>query len=180
MNIYSVLETLEKEVTESKPLPWPMQERSVVNRDRLLRILEKSRECIPQEVKHARWVTRETERIAQESETRAERTLREAESRKREMLKSASCEIERLTNKESVVTQARAQAEAILVQAEQEAARKVEAAEEYARDVRGQAERFALQIFSGMENELEKILQISRRGKESLNCAPGRDYSPLS
>ena len=93
MNIYTVLESLQREVTESKRLPWPLQQKSVVDRERLLKILDKTRDSLPEEVKQARWISRETERIAAESSTKADRLVREAQSKGREILRAAEGEL---------------------------------------------------------------------------------------
>lgn len=172
MNIYTVLESLQREVTESKSLPWPLQEKSVVDRQRLLKILDKTRDSLPEEVKQARWISRETERIAAESSSKADRVVREAQSKGREILRAAEDEMERLLSKEEVYVRAREEAQKFIEDARQEARRTREDADRYARETRQDAERYAMKVLNGMEGELNRILAIIKKGQTSLG-APG-------
>lgn len=171
MNIYSVLESLQREVSDSKPLPWPLQEKSVVDRERLLKILDRTRDSLPEEVKQARWISRETERIASESQTKAERVVREAQTRSREILRAAADEMERLLSKEEIFQRARQEAARILEEARLEARRTREEADRYARETRQDAELYALKVLNGMEGDLSRILAIVKRGQASLSDA---------
>lgn len=168
MNIYSVLENLQREVSDSKPLPWPLQEKSVVDREKLLKILDKTRDSLPEEVKQARWISRETERIATESSHKAERVVREAQSRSREILRAAADEVERLLAKEEIYQRARQEAARTLEEARQEARRTREEADRYARETRQDAELYAWKVLNGMEGDLSRILAIVKRGQASL------------
>jgi vacuolar-type H+-ATPase subunit H len=168
MNIYAVLESLQREVTESKPLPWPLQEKSVVDRERLLKILDKTRDSLPEEVKQARWISRETERIAAESSNKADRVVREAQSKGREILRAAEDEMERLVSKEEVYVRAREEAQKLIEEARQEARRTREDADRYGRETRQDAERYAMKVLNGMEGELNRILAIIKKGQDSL------------
>ena len=168
MNIYTVLESLQREVTESKPLPWPLQEKSVVDRERLLKILDKTRDSLPEEMKQARWVSRETERIAAESGSKADRVVRDAQSKGREILRAAEDEMERLLSKEEVYARAREEAGRMLEEARQEARRTREEAARYARETREDADRYAMKVLNGMEGELSRILAVVKKGQSSL------------
>ena len=168
MNIYTVLESLQREVTESKPLPWPLQEKSVVDRERLLKILDKTRDSLPEEMKQARWVSRETERIAAESGSKADRVVRDAQNKGREILRAAEDEMERLLSKEEVYARAREEAGRMLEEARQEARRTKEEAARYARETREDADRYAMKVLNGMEGELSRILAVVKKGQSSL------------
>ena len=168
MNIYNVLESLQREVTDSQPLPWPLQEKSVVNRHKLLKILERSRDELPEEVKQARWISRETERIASESSHRADRVVRDAQARSREIMRAAQDEVNRLVEETEVVTRARQEATRLLDEAREEARRLRSDADLYARETRGDADRYALKVLNGMETELGRILSTVKRGQAQL------------
>ncbi len=168
MNIYTVLETLQREVTESKSLPWPLQEKSVVDRERILKILDKTRDALPEEVKQARWVSRETERIAAESSGKADRLVREAQARGREILRTAEDQLERMLSKEEVYARAKEEAAKLLEEARQEARRLRQQAEDYAQTTREDADRYAMTVLVGMEGELSRILATVKKGQASL------------
>jgi hypothetical protein len=174
MNIITVLESLQREVAESKPLPWPLQEKSVIDRERLIRILDRTRESLPEEVKQARWISKETDRIAAESSTRADRVVREAQSKGREILRAAEDEVLRLLSKEEILVRARVEAQRTLEEARQESRRLREEAARYARETRQDADRYALKVLNGMEGELSRVLTIIKRGQESLLSQEGQ------
>lgn len=168
MNIYGVLESLQREVHESKPLPWPLQEKSVIDRERLLKILERTRDSLPEDVKQARWLTRETERIAAESVSKADRVVRHAQSKSRDILRAAEDEVTRLISQQEVVAKAREEAQRILEEARLQAQRVREEADQYARDTREDADCYALKVLNGMQDQLQQIMTVVKRGQSTL------------
>lgn len=179
MNVFQALDSMEEALDEAKPLPWPMQARSVVDKDRLKKLIARTRDSLPEEVHQARWISRETQRIAEETRGKADRVVREAESRANEILTKAERETYVRVQNNEIVQQARKEAEKILQKAREEADRVLgEAdaraasiranAERTARETREDADQYAMKILTGMEAELNKILGVVRQGKDSL------------
>lgn len=184
LNVFAVLDSLQEAVAESKPLPWPMQTHSMIDKDKFIRLIERTRETLPQEVHQARWVSRETERIAHESTSRADQVVKEAQSKAEEMVREAEAETKRKISESEIVTTARSEAETlvkearekaeqILAQAEGEAEKLKKSAESFARQTREDADRYAMRVLGGMESELSKILSIVKQGQESLHDSQG-------
>lgn len=180
LNVFNVLDSLQEAISESKPLPWPMQNRSVINKEKFIRLLERTREILPEEVHQARWISRETQRIAEESTSQAHRVVKEAQSKAHEIVKAAESETQRRINEDEIVVAARQEAERILAAAKEQAEKmKTEAdsyaettrkkAEKFAAETREDADRYAMRILGGMESELSKILSIVKQGQESLS-----------
>ena len=164
MNIFTVIESLQREVAESKPLPWPLQQKTLVDRDRLLRILQTTQQSLPEEVHQARWISRERDRIAQETTVRSDRMVKDAQARSLQILKEAEQQLRTLTSKDELVNRARQEADRILDDARSEAA-----------ELKQEADQYALQIVSRLETELTKVLQAvkhSRRALESSSTPP--------
>ena len=86
MNVFQALDSMEEALNESKPLPWPMQARSVIDKDRLKKLIARTRDSLPEEVHQARWISRETRRIAEETRGKADRVVKEAHSKAQEIL----------------------------------------------------------------------------------------------
>ena len=182
MNVFQALDSMEEALNEAKPLPWPMQARSVVDKDRLKKLIARTRDSLPEEVHQARWISRETRRIAEETRGKADRVVKEAQSRAQEILTKAEVETKhRVQNSEvislarkeadKIVCEARTEADKILGEADARAAAVKSAAEEAARRTREDADRYAMKVLGGMEAELSKILSLVKQGKESLNEA---------
>jgi vacuolar-type H+-ATPase subunit H len=157
VNIFTVIESLQREVSESKPLPWPLQQKSLVDRDRLLRILETTRQNLPEEVKQARWISRERERIAQETTTRADQMVKEAQNRSLQILQEAEQQLRTMTSRDEQVHRARLQAEEILGEARQQAD-----------ELKQEAEHYAFQIVERLEGELTKVLSAVKHSRQAL------------
>ncbi len=180
MNVFHALDSMEEALNEGKPLPWPMQSRTVVDKDKFQKLISRTRESLPEEVHQARWISRETRRIAEETKGKADRVVKDAQSKAREILTKAETETTRRVQNEEVVVLAKREAEEILARARQEAARLVaegealgekkrQAAEKVARETREDADRYAMRVLGGMESELSKILNIVKQGQESLH-----------
>ena len=180
MNVFHALDSMEEALNEGKPLPWPMQSRTVVDKDKFQKLIARTRDSLPEEVHQARWISRETRRIAEETKGKAERVVKDAQSKARDILVQAETETTRRVAQEEVVVLARREAESILARAREEAARIVAegeslgekkrlAAEKVARETREDADRYAMRVLGGMETELSKILNIVKQGQESLH-----------
>lgn len=180
MNVFHVLDSMEEALNEGKPLPWPMQSRAVVDKDKFQKLISRTRDSLPEEVHQARWISRETRRIAEETKGKADRVVKEAQSKAREILTQAETETTRRVQNEEIVVLARREADEIVARARQEAARiiaeaealgerKRAAAEKVARETREDADRYAMRVLGGMESELSKILNIVKQGQESLH-----------
>lgn len=180
MNVFHALDSMEEALNEGKPLPWPMQARTVVDKEKFQKLIARTRDSLPEEVHQARWISRETRRIAEETKGKADRVVKDAQSRAREILTQAESETQRRIQNEEVVVLARREAEEILSRARAEAQRIVAeaeavgekkrlAAEKVARETREDADRYAMRILGGMETELSKILSIVKQGQESLH-----------
>ncbi len=180
MNVFHALDSMEEALNEGKPLPWPMQARTVVDKDKFHKLIARTRDSLPEEVHQARWISRETRRIAEETKGKADRVVKDAQSKAQEILHRAEAETSRRVQTDETVVLARKEADEILGRARQEAQRivteaegiadkKKQAAEKIARETREDADRYAMRILGGMESELSKILNIVKQGQESLH-----------
>lgn len=180
MNVFHALDSMEEALNESKPLPWPMQSRTVVDKEKFHKLIARTRDSLPEEVHQARWISRETRRIAEETKGKAERVVQDAQSKAREILVKAQDETSRRASQEEVVVFARKEADSILARAQSEAKQIIaqaeatalktkKAAEKVAMETREDADRYAMRVLGGMETELSKILSIVKQGQESLH-----------
>jgi len=189
MRIYHVLEKIENAVYNSRKIPL-FPNYSLIKRDKILNLIEKTRNNLPEEMKRARWVSKENQRIIQEAQVKAGEIVREAEVRSKELMREAKEESRRLLDKEAIVVNAKSRAEEILSEAKSEAERlltdarekstsMVKKAEMTATDityranveskrVRKSSEEYALKILTGMEKEISKIHVILKNNLEQV------------
>lgn len=79
MEIFTLLETLEDILEKSKTLPF--SDKSLVEKDQFLDIIKEIRLRLPDELKQAKWIKEERERIISEAQKDAEDIVKEAENR---------------------------------------------------------------------------------------------------
>ena len=79
MEIFTLLETLEDILEKSKTLPFT--DKSIVEKEQFLDIIKEIRLKLPDELKQAKWIKEERERIIDEAQKEASDIVKEAENR---------------------------------------------------------------------------------------------------
>lgn len=79
MEIFTLLETLEDILEKSKTLPFT--EKSIIEKSEFLDIIKEIRLRLPDELKQAKWIKEERERIISEAQKDANDIVKEAENR---------------------------------------------------------------------------------------------------
>jgi|HubBroStandDraft_1064217.scaffolds.fasta_scaffold215932_2 hypothetical protein len=128
----------------------PLSSSAIVSRDEITSILQAALECLPDELRQARWLLREREEFL------AERG-REAEA----LMDEVRAQAERMVQRTEIVRQANAVAQRILDDANDEA-----------RTMRHEAEDFCDQKLAGMEIVLDRLTRTVQSGRARLAAAP--------
>lgn len=79
MEIFTLLDTLEDLVDNAKKVPF--SEKSIIERDEFLDLIKEIRLKLPDELKQAKWVKEERERILAEAQKEADDVVKETENR---------------------------------------------------------------------------------------------------
>ena len=79
MEIFTLLETLEDMLEKSRNVPF--SGKSVVDKEEILDIIKEIRLKLPEELKQAKWVKEERQRILVEAQNEADEIIKEAENR---------------------------------------------------------------------------------------------------
>ena len=79
MEIFTLLETLEDILERSKTLPFT--EKAVIDKEEFFEIIKEIRLKLPEELKQAKWVKEERERILEQANKEANDVVKEAENR---------------------------------------------------------------------------------------------------
>lgn len=79
MEIFTLLETLEDILERSKTVPFT--DKSIVSKNEMLDIIKEIRLKLPDELKQAKWIKEERERIIKEAQKDADDIVKEAENR---------------------------------------------------------------------------------------------------
>lgn len=79
MEIFTLLETIEEMLETSKSIPFSTK--GIVDKEEMLEIIKEIRLKLPEELKQAKWVKEERQRILVEAQKEADDIVKEAENR---------------------------------------------------------------------------------------------------
>jgi cell division septum initiation protein DivIVA len=133
MDILQLIDRLEELFNESKNIP--LTRNVMVDEDRMLDIIDQMRIAIPEEVKKAQQLLGQRDRVLAQAQEEANRTLELARQK-----------ADQLVTKDMVTQEAARRAEQILAQARSEA-----------EGIRADADDYAMNSLSQLQDELERI-----------------------
>jgi len=144
MEILQLLDEYEQVIEECSRIP--MTGKVIIHEDILYQYLDKFRAMLPDAIQEAQWILKEKERILSEAQ-------KEGES----IIESAKSKLQRMANESEIVKAAKSQGDEIIENARSVGREITQGAFAYADDVMGQ-----------LQSELEKILQVVKKGREEI------------
>jgi len=144
VELFNALNELEEIVETS--IKVPMTRRVLVDEDRLLDMLDRIRTTLPEEIRQARWIIQEREKVMAETKKEAGRIMEDVQK-----------QMERRVEESEFVRVAKERAEEI-----------VEKAENVAREIRQGARDYADELLNEIEKRIEKIVSEVRDGRAEL------------
>ncbi len=144
MEIFTLLETLEDILERSKTIPF--SNKGVIDKEELLEIIKEIRLKLPDELKQAKWVKEERQRILVEAQKEADDIVKEAENRIISMIDEHE-----ITRK-----------------AYEQKAQIIETANEMSREISKGTKDYADNILQGIEVALEDALSVVQNNRKEL------------
>lgn len=144
INVNRILDEIEELIDSSARIP--MTGKILLDDEILLDYLDRIRTGLPEELRQAKWLTKERQRLLQEAEAESQRILEEAR-----------IYVTKMASENEIVREARAHAEEIILQAKKEAKELRVGAKDYADDVLRQ-----------LEHTLGKSIHAVKKGREEL------------
>ena len=158
MEILQLLDRLESLVSTGTRLP--LTSRALVDEQEFVDILDEIRAAVPEEVRQAKRVSQEKDKV-----------LLQAQSEADKIINAARDEATRILDEDHLIRAAREQADAYV----QEAIQRAE-------EVRRGADEYALAALDGLEDQLTRLIATVRKGKStlerSLHAPPAPEPSP--
>ena len=136
----------------------PLTSRTVIDEQEFLDIIDRLRVAIPEEIKQAKRLTQERERVLSQSQVEAE-----------DVIASARAQAAQLVGKDELVLTAREQADRLLAEAERSAG-----------EMRDGADSYAAEVLGRLETELNRMLAAVRKGQATLERTRQRTDGRLS
>ncbi|MBI2251792.1 MAG: hypothetical protein HYU63_03420 [Armatimonadetes bacterium] len=191
MSIYRVLDKLENAIYNSPRLPLFWRDQVLISREKILSLIEKTRTSLPEEMKQARWISKEKEKIIQEAKEESQKILEESGIKAMNILEEVKEKRAKFLNESEIIKEAKEisrkileetklKAENIFKDADSKSQEIINKGEEEARSlyIRTQSElsetkrsvaEYTNQILLGLERELERILKTIAKAKEHFN-----------
>ena len=144
MEIFTLLETLEDILERGKTLPFT--EKAVIDKEEFFEIIKEIRLKLPEELKQAKWVKEERERILEQANKEANDVVKEAENRIISMIDEHE----------------------ITKKAYEQKAEIIEAANEMSREISNGTKEYADNVLQGIEVALEDALKIIQNNRKEL------------
>ena len=144
MEIFTLLEELEDILENSKSVPF--SGKSVLDKEEILEIIKEIRLKLPEELKQAKWIKEERQRILVEAQKEADGIVKEAENRIISMIN------------ENEITK----------KAYEKKAEIIETANEMSREISKGTKDYADNILQGLEVALEDALKIIQNNRKEL------------
>ena len=131
----------------------PLSSRTIIDEQEFLDIIDQLRVTVPEEIKQARKVSIEKDRVILQAEAEADKIINTARERATMML----------------------QENEMVRQAQEETRQMIETAQRQAEEIRRGADAYALDVLGGLENELTKLLATVRKGRATLDRTAHRN-----
>ena len=155
MDIINVIDRLESLITTSKTVP--VSGNIIIDKDRVMELVDQLRLSIPQEIRAAEDVLARKDQIVNQAMLDARRTKIQADDEVRERM-----------DKNEMVAKAESRAEMTLREAEERSERLLKQAEAEARTRRSEADAYALRSLRSLEQEINNIAGSVRKGIDYL------------
>ncbi len=142
----------------------------VVDRRRLLDIIDQIRVAVPKEVREAQDILSEREEFLNRARQEAEQVLAEAHAEVEERLKDSELLKAAEEKGRELIRQAEDRISAMIKEAEEQARAKLEEAESHARQQMDEADRYALEMLRRLQAQLAGFEASVRAGIETLEA----------
>ena len=145
IDIMFLVEQLESLVANGKKLP--LTNNVVVDQERALNLIDELRAAVPEEVRAAKRITAEGERVIEKAEQEAERIIARAQEQAAFLIDERGLTEAAREESERIVTRGRSDAE----------------------DIRRGADEYAVSVLVGLEGDLVRTLQSVKKGIAMLD-----------
>lgn len=156
MNIDEILEDMDEMIDKSASIPFASHKK-IIDGDRIREFINDLRLNLPSEIKEAKKIEFDCQRILNEAKINAEGTIRKAEERAAQ-----------LASKEAVVAEANIKAETVISEARKKATDIIRKAQEQAASLEKSAAVAVAQMLNDAEASHQKSLLDIKRTKEKL------------
>ena len=166
MELDKILDEMESIIMEATRVP--LVDKIMVDEGELTMVMDKLRAAVPLEVKRAHDLLEEQKNIIANSRTEADHIVEQAKAEGDRLVELAKAEADRLVREEEVVKAAEEKANSIIETTQQYDKDMRAAADAYAEKLHKESMQYASDVFSYLEENLNKTLQAVRDNASAL------------
>lgn len=176
MDILHLVDRLEELVAEARRMP--IGQGVVIDRRRILELVDQMRSTVPWEVRDARDIVTEREAILEEARREAEGIIARAENEVQNMLQENSVSQQAERQAQLVIERAEQRAQELLDQTHEQAQARLRQAEYAATNQMDEADRYALEMLRRLEQQLSAFTGTIMGGINALEERTGQAQQP--
>lgn len=166
MEILDLIDSLEELVVQARRLP--VGGNLVVDRKRMLDIIDQMRLAIPADLREAAQLIENRDQVLGEAHEQARRVVREAEEERSKRLNEASMLREAQERSQAMLREAEARARDVIADADTTAAAHLSEAADAATRQLEEADQYALEVLRRLDNQLSAFIESIRMSIGSL------------
>ena len=166
MDLLHLVDRLEELVAGAQKMP--IGNRAIIDRRRLLDIVDQMRIAVPQEVREAQDIVAHREAIRREAEEEGRIMLAQAEERAARLVESNEITQSARRRAEEIATEAESRLEDRIAEANTDIQRRITESRQIAREQMGAADDYARELLQRLQRQLEAFVSSVRNGVEQL------------
>ena len=170
MDSLHLIDRLEEMVAEGRRMP--IGAGVVVDRRRLLDMVDQMRAALPNEIKEAEDILRRRDEILQRADEEARIKLRRAQEQVDDILGNESIVKAAQARAEMLVREAEARGDRMLLDTENQARSRLAEAEKLANEQMDEADRYAAEMLRRLDEQLQVFAKNVRTALDSLETRP--------
>jgi len=171
MDILHLIDRLEELVAEARRMP--IGQGVVVDRRRLLELVDQMRSSVPWEVREAEQIVAERDAVMEEARREAEGVLHRAEMEAQERLEETALVQAAEREAEAVIDRAETRSQTMLDEAQAQVQTRLRQAEQAATNQMDEADRYALEMLRRLDAQLSAFASTVRSGIGALEERAG-------
>lgn len=170
MDLLHLVDRLEELVGSAQKMP--IGSRAIVDRRRILDIVDQMRVAVPQEVREAQEMVAHRDELFREAEEEARLIVARAEERAARMVEQHELTIVARGRAEEIAKQAEARIEERIAEANDEIQQRIEDSRKVADQQMEAADEYARELLSRLEAQLQAFVRSVQSGISQLQTAP--------
>jgi len=155
MDILQLIEELEDVIDDASTVPF--SKRVAIDPDEVFELIKEIRESLPEELRQAKWVNEERERIIKEADAQAQEIIQQAQKQASDSEAEIQRRFDALINEHSITKEATRMGETVVANAEKQA-----------REIRQGIFAYVDEILANTQENLKDVLRELDNNRKEL------------